>query len=247
MSDGCLCCIAPGLCVACEEFSGVQRNRNEYVLRGKPLPSLHGNDVYLGIGVQTVNEILAGVAIFASTNIDDIFVLLLFFADRRFTTSQVITGQYLGFGLLVVISIFGSLVSLVIPSQWLGLLGIFPLALGIKKLADLRNNEQDVEAAPMKSSRFNILAVATVTFANGGDNLGVYIPLFAIRPLGQVFNLVMIFLLLVGVWCAVARFMLNHRHLGFYLKRFGHLLLPFVLMALGIWILLPLVWPRVGL
>jgi hypothetical protein len=38
------------------------------------------------------------IALFASTNIDDIFVLVGFFADARFRVRDILIGQYLGIG-----------------------------------------------------------------------------------------------------------------------------------------------------
>ena len=49
--------------------------------------------------------IAIGVAAFASTNIDDIFVLMIFFSSSMtFSVEQVVLGQYIGIGLLVAIS-----------------------------------------------------------------------------------------------------------------------------------------------
>jgi cadmium resistance protein CadD (predicted permease) len=52
-----------------------------------------------------VYTILVSVAAFASTNIDDIFVLLGFFSAPAFRTRHVVLGQYLGIGALVAVSL----------------------------------------------------------------------------------------------------------------------------------------------
>ena len=49
-----------------------------------------------------------GISSFIATNIDDIFVLMLFFSTSNFRKSQIVIGQYLGIGLLVVIGTLGS-------------------------------------------------------------------------------------------------------------------------------------------
>jgi cadmium resistance protein CadD (predicted permease) len=77
-----------------------------------------------------------GIIAFISTNIDDIFVLIAFFADRKCAPLQVILGQYLGIGLLITISVVSSFVTLIIPAQWIGLLGVLPIIFGIKRLLD---------------------------------------------------------------------------------------------------------------
>ncbi len=122
---------------------------------------------------------LVGLAIvvFASTNIDDIFVLLGFFADSRLHRRNVGIGQYLGIGALVAVSIAASLVSLFLAPPLVGLLGVLPILLGVKKLFELhRAAEIETRAAdPARGSSFGqIASVASVTVANGGDNLGIY-------------------------------------------------------------------------
>src|SRR5271170_7169864 len=90
---------------------------------------------------------LLGLAIvlFASTNVDDLVVLIAFFANSRFRARDVVAGQYAGVALLFIVSAAGALLSLVIPKAYLGLLGIFPILVGITKLRHER-----AEAAPTK-------------------------------------------------------------------------------------------------
>jgi cadmium resistance protein CadD (predicted permease) len=119
-----------------------------------------------------------GVSAFVATNIDDIFVLMLFFSSSNFQKGQVIVGQYLGIGLLVGISALGSLLALVIPQYIIGLLGLVPISIGIVRLIQLRKRDNPMpEQTTERVSRWHhlsVLTVAGVTFSNGGDNIGVY-------------------------------------------------------------------------
>ncbi len=81
-----------------------------------------------------------------------------------------------------------------------------------------------------------MLAVAGVTLANGGDNLGVYIPLFSRVP-RLVPLYVAVFTIMTGVWCAAGYQLVNNPLLGKRIGRYGRVALPFVLVALGVWIL----------
>ena len=82
-----------------------------------------------------------------------------------------------------------------------------------------------------------MLAVAAVTIANGGDNLGIYTPLFATRTGPEVALLIAVFAILTGVWCLLAHGLVNHPALGAPIRRYGRRVLPFVLMGLGVLIL----------
>jgi cadmium resistance protein CadD (predicted permease) len=189
-----------------------------------------------------------GIVVFASTNVDDLLVLSAFFSDRRFARRSVIVGQFAGIGALVLLSVAAAVLAWTLPDGWLGFLGVVPLLLGIAKLwdghrncrrdtddfADRRTRETKRRAAHRLRSQ--ILSVAAVTIANGGDNLGVYVPLFAtsrdaIPAYGAVF------IVMTALWCALGYSLVNNRLASGAVHRYGHRALPFVLMALGLYIL----------
>ncbi len=184
-----------------------------------------------------------GVAIvmFASTNIDDIFVLLGFFADPRFRAKQIVIGQYLGIGALYGISVIASFLVLVIPAAYIGLLGFAPIYFGAKRLWERWNGIETGDAPEdhekAAAGHGNIVAVTLVTIANGGDNISVYTPIFATRSAYEVLTIGCIFALLTAIWLGAAHSLVNHPTLGAPIRRHGHRLVPFVLIALGILIL----------
>ena len=182
-----------------------------------------------------------GIVVFASTNVDDIFILLGFFADRRFRARNVVLGQFVGIGALVIVSIVGSLVSLVLAPAYVGLLGALPILIGIKKLFELRRdhrNDEAEQAHEAGSGAFGqIISVAAVTIANGGDNIGVYTPILATHGAAQVSVIVVVFMAMTAIWLAAAHGLVNHRTIGAFIRRHGPLATPFVLIGLGLFIL----------
>ncbi len=187
--------------------------------------------------------IAIGIAGFAATNVDDIFLLIMFFSDSSMTfpVKQVVIGQYIAIGLLVAISALGFFFSMAVPTYVIGLLGIVPIAIGLRKLALFtKKKESDVNQAVRDKSKSNLAfaAVASVTFSNGGDNIGVYTPLFAkYNSLSQITALATIFMAMTAVWCIAAYYLVNHPLVASKIHRIGHIILPFVLIGLGIHIL----------
>lgn len=195
--------------------------------------------------------VVTGIVTFAATNVDDILVLIMFFSQvgvslRR---SHVVIGQYLGFLVLVGVSLPGFAAGLVVPRPVIGLLGLAPIAIGIHKLLKRGNvvaaikMDDPSSAAPPKSllaAFFNpqTYKVATVTIANGGDNIGIYTPLFASSSLAGLGVILVVFLLLVGIWCLVGYHLTRHPAVATVMTRYGHILMPFVLIGIGIFILL---------
>lgn len=128
--------------------------------------------------MDVITLILVAVSAFAATNIDDLVVLMFFFAAGKHEKRSVVTGQYLGFISIVMVSSTAYFLQFLVPSYFLSLLGIFPVAIGFKKLADLRQDanreKEDVELDDTSGYWRNVFQVASVTFTNGGDNLGVW-------------------------------------------------------------------------
>jgi cadmium resistance protein CadD (predicted permease) len=181
-----------------------------------------------------IKILAASVTAFAVTNLDDIFLLTVFFA-RRVPPRRIVAGQYLGFAAIVAISltlVWG--VSLTIPRVWMRLLGILPLAMGLKELIDAHPFKYGDVGRPVRS--FSVLSIAAITLANGGDNVGVYVPLFVAS--GTHLRLILIvYGLLVFVWCAVGKWFGRHALILKSLARWGHWIVPFVLIGLGGYIL----------
>ncbi len=87
-----------------------------------------------------------------------------------------ILGQFIGIGLLVGLSALGSFMSLIIPIYIIGLLGIVPIVIGVQKILSLRLKRKTYSRQIVEDRRNNNLAFTEVT---GGDNIGVYTPIFA--------------------------------------------------------------------
>lgn len=189
-----------------------------------------------------LTTVLQAIGLFAATNIDDIIVLSLFFArgaGQRGTTARILAGQYLGFaGILVAAILVTTGAGAFLPPAAIPYFGLIPLGLGLWAAWEAwRGDGDDDDEAKVAGKKVGVGAVAGVTFANGGDNIGVYTPVFlSVEPLAVVAYCV-IFLALVAVLVALARFVATRPPIAEVLERFEHILFPIVLIGLGIVIL----------
>ena len=183
--------------------------------------------------------VLVAAVAFAATDIDDLFLLMIFFSSRTFPPRQVALGQFVGIGLLVAVSILGSLIALVVPIYVIGLLGLVPIAIGIKEIIEIRNNDTSTQTLPKKNKSYlAFLTVTAVTVSNGGDNIGVYVPLFSkYNTLDQIIMFTSVFIAMTAVWCIAAYYLVNHPLLASRIRHTGNIIMPFVLIGLGIYIL----------
>jgi cadmium resistance protein CadD (predicted permease) len=180
------------------------------------------------------------VVLFISTDLDDVFVLLGFFADPRFRIRQIVAGQFIGIAILYAVSVVGSWVSLVMRPAFVGLLGLVPITMGLKSAWELWNSSDRSEQVSYRVSpagRANIAAVIAMTIANGGDNVSVYIPLFALRSGPNIALMGVVFGIMTALWLNVAYWLTRHRTIGAQVRRYTRVLMPFVFIALGVFIL----------
>lgn len=198
-----------------------------------------------------LSTLVTAVVTFVVTNLDDIVLLMLFFAqtNAQFRRRHVVIGQYLGFVAIVAVSLIGFFGSLWVPERWIGFLGLVPIAIALKQLvspeddddelAELEHFDDYATKPSLFSSLFNryTYGVAAITFANGGDNIGVYIPLFASVNLAQLIVLISAFLVLTAAWCYLGFFVAQHPAVARVLERYGHRIVPIVLICLGIYII----------
>ena len=198
-----------------------------------------------------MNELLiaisTGMTAFTATNLDDILILLLFFSQVNavFRRRHIVFGQYLGFTVLVLASLPGFFGRLIFPPDWIGMLGLLPIAIGLSRLLNPETDDSEAEAELEQSEKSffssflspQTYSVAAVTVANGGDNIGIYVPLFASNTLESLAVILAVFFAMVGVWCYAAYRLIQMRAIADTLTRYGNQLVPFVLIGLGIAIL----------
>lgn len=183
-------------------------------------------------------------ATFAITNIDDMFVLVTFYAEastsRTLSAWKITAGQALGFTIIIIISMIGFGVSLVLPSEPIGFLGLLPILLGLWNFAKLFQNDDDDEETEITTTATikGIFKVALVTLMNGGDNIGTYIPLFSQIEKSAIAIYIVTYYILLFVWCLAAYLVMRQRHILAFVQKYVEYALPLLYIGLGIFILI---------
>ena len=214
-----------------------------------------------------ISIVITAFVSFVSTNIDDIFVLMLFFTqiNNVIKTRHIVIGQYLGIGVLTAISIIGALGVSVIPNEYVGFLGLVPIYLGIKEYVDHKKesrsngntghqelqNDENSRLEETTSTQVNhimtfiksfinpsVVKVFSVTVANGGDNIGVYIPIFTSMSLVGILLTVIIFVFLIAIWCFIGLKLAEHPFVQGNIEKYKHIFVPIIFIGLGIFILI---------
>ena len=177
-------------------------------------------------------SLAAAAAAFIATNLDDLLVLMLLFAraESRRGQLRVAFGQYLGLAILTVGAMLCARGLASLPEQYLRLLGLVPILLAFR----IWRNREEEETEPAAAG---VLATAALTLANGGDNLGVYIPLFAGFSSRELAAAGLVFAVLCGLWCLMACGLAARPGVQHAIDRHKGWLVPVVFLLLGLSIL----------
>jgi cadmium resistance protein CadD (predicted permease) len=140
------------------------------------------------------------------------------------------------------VSVGAAYAATAVPAQWIRWLGVLPIALGLWLAVRLLRGQADADDGLAAEKKFEaklhsqVLGVAAITIANGGDNLGVYIPLFA-KDVSALPLYIGVFTVLTGVWCWLGYALVKNPVGAAVMARWGHILLPIVLIAIGVHIM----------
>src|SRR5205823_4931597 len=110
------------------------------------------------------------------------------------------------------VSLIGFFGGKILPHEWLRLFGVAPIAIGIRKLFAKRDER-------IKRASTGTLDVATITFVNGADNIGIYTPLFAVSDARRVVVLVAVLYVLLATWCVSGYLIHRQKAVAYTLQR----------------------------
>lgn len=201
------------------------------------------------------------VAAFVGTNIDNGLVTMAMVAGAPLERAhRIAAGQVAGFVVLVAVSAAAAALLYEFSSAVVGLLGLVPLAIGLRGLIGLRGGHgggaaqeasaADSAVAPGEEGRperrgitrravgRSFTAAALVTMAAGGDNLAVYIPLFRV---GGAARLGVVAAVFVAGEVALTALVLGggrHPRARGLMIRLGSVAVPVLLCCIGVLVLL---------
>ena len=185
-----------------------------------------------------ISFIVTAVLSFISTEIDNILVMTILFAQssEEVKKSHVITGQYLSLAILTGIIILGAHGLNFVPQEYIGFFGIIPIALGIKEYVNYKREKIEGKTKETRKLNVGVLNVTLVALANGADNIGIYIPTFAGYSSNQLIAVIIIFTVMMALWCLLAELITRIPTIKTPLQRYSKIIVPVVFISLGVYI-----------
>ncbi len=181
-------------------------------------------------------------AAYVSTNVDGYALLLTFFSNARFRTVEIVAGQFVSMAVQLMSSIAITQSAWVANAPSIGLAGIVPLAVGLARIAGLRQgnrcDECSAEGRTATGCASRIFTVAAVATSGAVDNVLMYSGLLIGRPPAAVSLATVIFGVLTAILCLGA-FVTTRSHVSISgLQKAAARLSPFATTAIGLSLLI---------
>jgi cadmium resistance protein CadD (predicted permease) len=193
--------------------------------------------------MQNGNALLTACSTFTITNIDDLFILVTFFAEaaagKKLTPLIIVAGQYVGITLVLAISMIGFGITVGLPTEPIGFLGLLPILLGFWSMLGLvLQGEEEEDEMPVGIDGWRAISkVAAVIVVNGGDNIGTYIPLFAQASKGDIAVYLITYYVILAVWYFLAWLVMQQKDILRLVEKYASFVVPLLYMGLGVYIL----------
>lgn len=186
-----------------------------------------------------LGTIIAGVVTYWSTAIDLLIILMLFFAkvkDKK-GVRDIYIGQFLGSGLLILVSLFFAVILHYVPDKrLLGFLGIIPVFLGIKALILGDSDGEKMANEKLKDINQNNL-IKTLIFITivscGADNVGLFVPYFISLALPKLLITLIVFLIMIFLLVFIAQKSVSIPTVGTVLEKYSRWFIGIVYIFIG--------------
>lgn len=187
-----------------------------------------------------VDTVIASFVSFVSTNIDDIFLLMILCArvTGKIEERKIFAGRYVGTGMLLAVSFLGIWGLQSISGNYLKLLGVIPMVMGVRMWIDHRKKgETACEGEQNSVQETGVLTTALITISSGADNIGVYIPMFAEYGIADIIVVIAVFAVMTAVWNWLGKRLADLPLVRKIIQRYKDAVVAVVFIILGAYIL----------
>ena len=175
---------------------------------------------------------------FAATNLDNLVLMVVLLSAQPQNRAATTLGFVAAAITVLCVSMLGAVIGTGLDPGIIGYMGFAPLLIGIYLLIK-SSQSRTIDAGTSPGSQASgILATFLLMLGNSGDSVAVFFPLLAESERNSLLWEISAFLLMVLLWAALAWKISEQPALAGRIERVGEKLVPWVMIAAGIYILL---------
>jgi cadmium resistance protein CadD (predicted permease) len=142
-----------------------------------------------------------------------------------------------GFGVLIGASLALGRGLALAPERFLWVLALLPFGIGAVGLVHVIRSRNGGEEMKPPSATRGMYGVAAITIIDGGDDLAAYTPFYATIHTGEIVVSIVVFAVIIAVWCLIGRQISRYQWVGEVIDDYGDWILPVTMMLLGLYVL----------
>ena len=172
---------------------------------------------------------------FVSTNIDNLLMLSALLAMSSSRPLPVISGFLLATLLVIGTALLIARLGDFVDTRYVGLLGLIPIALGLRGLMTLVRNK-DTPAETQKASP-GVWRAAAIILPMSGDSVAVYVPLIADTAAGLDAVAAGTLFAAAVITATAAQLLVSRPALSTRVEWLGKRLMPWLMIGVGVYVL----------
>jgi len=177
---------------------------------------------------------------YVATNLDNFILLVSLLARYRDHTANVVAGYFVCVLILGFTGYWIGAAATIAPVEYLGLLGIVPISIGVYELVQLRRGAEKTYVVKDTSSgglQMVFMTALISQLGNGADTVVIFSILFTdSKPSADVLILLTLAAMAV-IFVVVGIYAVRHPALSKWVDRYAQRAMPFVLIIVGVYVL----------
>jgi cadmium resistance protein CadD (predicted permease) len=174
---------------------------------------------------------------FAATNLDNLLLLVALNTRHADRPLPVLAGYFAAMLVVGALALTVGKLAGKAPVQYLGLLGVVPMAIGTASLVRLFRPTRGRGAHEPASGGAAFATTMTTQLSNGTDTVVTFSILFADSNDTGDYLVALAFVIMLCVFAAIALRASRHGRLRGLLHGYGRFAMPFILIAVGLYVL----------
>ena len=191
--------------------------------------------------VEIWGFILLVAGSFVATNVDNLLLLVVVMGAEPRKRAAIALGFVSSAVCVLSVAALGAVLGANLDPELLGYLGLVPLLLGVYLLLKQWRTKapaQEPDDTLLASPGSGWLTAFLLMFSNSGDSLAVFFPLLAESERDSLLLIISVFLSMALLWTALAWSIADQPRLARRIEQVGEKLMPWMMMAVGIYILM---------
>ena len=182
-----------------------------------------------------LTTVLLALGAFVGTNLDNLLALSGQLATTEHSRHRrIIEGQVAATVVLLAFSALAGVAFATVPGRLLGLLGLVPIALGVRAVVLLLRQRADDRSMPAVGG---LISSFLVTVVIGADNVAVYLPVLATSTMVAAIACLVIWLACDVGLISLAAWLGRHPATERVVERAGPIALPVLYIVIGVVVL----------